>query len=253
MRINKSTLLIAYGKDTHVSLPELERMPDPEAIGSRHRPYRYDEIVHGLIDGAGRAGYGVIRNEMALSRKEKILLGVMQLQENGGRIVGGLRSDVALGYRASTHSLSALKCVAGEHVFMCSNLIMSGEMFIVQRKFTLRLTLKDAIDNGFDQFTLQHSTMEGKLNLMSRTSVLDVEAKAMIFEGITKFHLPMAIARDTAKWYFGEEYGGEEEITEDCAPRTEFGLYNSFTRSLREFGAQPRFEHTQTVGRIFGL
>jgi len=247
------SLLLYPGKDHPVTLAQLEQLPDPEPLGNRHRPYRYDEIVTELTKGAERNGYEIVKNEMALSRHEKMLLGVMQLQKNGDRVIAGMRSDIALGYRASTHSLSALKCVAGEHVFMCSNLVMSGEMFIVQRKFTLNLTLKKAIDSGFERFMIQHQDMTERLAKLSEVEVDDISAKAMIFESITKHKLPLMVARNTAGWYFGEEYGGKEEISEDCAPRTWMGLYNSFTRSLRDFPAQPRFEHTQVVGRMFGL
>ena len=252
-------LLLDPKKDTSVTLAQLERMPDPEPLGRWHRPYRYDEIFTELMTGAERSGYEVVRSEMALSRGEKMLLGILQLQKDADRFVAGMRTDIALGFRASTHSLSALKCVAGEHVWLCSNLRMSGEMFIVSRKFTSGLNLRGAIDEGFITFGIQHETMSTKLQLMACTNIDDSYAKVKIFDAITKDKLPMGIARDVAKLYFGgEEYGGETDeqgpqLTEDCAPRTELGLYNAFTRSLREYPAQPRFEHTQTVGKVFGL
>ena len=247
-----SSLLVCPDKDTYVSLPELERMPSPEPLGKRHRPYRYDEIVTELIEGAKRAGYGVIRNEMVLSRKEKMLLGIMELELKADRVINGIPVSIAIGYRASTHQLTSLKCVAGGHVLMCSNLIMSGDMFVVQRKFTLNLSLASAVDEGFDKFKAQHTDMENALVMMTNYGLKASEAKGIIFDGITKHRLPMSIAREAAKWYFGEEYGGNK-ITEDCQPRTEWGLYNAFTRSLRDFPALPRFEHTKTLGRIFNL
>lgn len=247
-----TSLFINKGKDTLVTMPDLARMPDPESLGRWHRPHRYDEIVEELTNGAKRAGYDIIKNEMALSRTSQLLLGVMQLQ-NGDHSVGNLKSDIALGFRASTHKISALKCVAGEHVFMCSNLIMSGDMFVVQKKFTIHMKLRDAVDNGFERFAFQHANLNKQLEIMATAGVNDQEAKAMIFDSITKRNMPLMTARHTAGWFFGEEYGGPEKVTEDCAPRTMFGLHNAFTRSLRDLPAQSRFEHTQTVGKIFGL
>lgn len=253
-----TTLLLDPKKDTPVTLATLERMPDPVAMGGRHRPYRYDEIVQTLIESVNDRGYEIVKHEMALSRGDKMLLGAMQLRHEDaieGRSIGdtGLRSDMALGYRGSYAQLSALKCVAGETVFMCSNLIMAAEMFIVARKFTTRMKIKDAISDGLDAFGVQHHQLEEKIKDLSESGIDDSYAKEFIFDSITKKGLPMTLARDVAQWYFGEEYGGPEKLPEDTEPRTQFGLHNAYTRSLRSYSAQARFDHTKSVGKLFGL
>jgi hypothetical protein len=88
---------------------------------------------------------------------------------------------------------------------------------------------------------------------MASAKINNSYVKGFIFDSITKHKLPIHLARHVAGWYFGEEYGGPKELPEDTAPRTEFGLHNSYTRSLRSYSAQPRFEHTKEVGRLFGL
>lgn len=244
-------LLSAKHNDKRVDLAGLGKMSDPASLGPHHRPYRYDEIVNELQAGASRAGFEVVNTELALSRGGKMLLGILQLVRDKSTYIGGLRSNMALGFRASTHSLSALKCVAGSHVFLCSNLIISGEMFIVQRKFTTNLRLPVAVDRGYDMFLNQHKQMTDKVGVLERYTLADPEAKAMTFDAVTKFNMPLNMVRDVDKWYFGTK--NDEGIVEDCAPRTKWGLHNAFTRSLREFPPQTRFEHTQAVGRMFGI
>jgi hypothetical protein len=100
-------------------------------------------------------------------------------------------------------------------------------------------------------FLNQHKQMTEKVAHLERYTLADPEAKAMTFDAVTKYNMPLTMTRDVDKWYFGTK--NEEGITEDCAPRTKWGLHNAFTRSLREFPAQSRFEHSQTVGRMFGL
>ncbi len=251
-----ATLLLDSKKDTPVTLAALKRMSDPVSMGAHHRPYRYDEIVETLVKSVKDRGYDIIKKEMALSRGDKMILGVMQLRHEDAdtdRSIGGLRSDIALGFRGSHSQLSSLRCAAGETVWLCSNLMMSADMFIVAKKFTTNLRIKDAIGDGLEKFGIQHKQLEGRIERMVTSKITTPEAKGIIFDSVTKNKLPLGIARSVAGWYFGEEYGGPEELTEDCAPRTEFGLHNSFTRSLHGYAAQPRFEHTKTVGQLFGM
>lgn len=254
--MSNATLFLSK-KDKPVTSDMLEALPDPQPMGNWHKPYRYDEIVKTLIDSVQERGYEVVKNEMAMKEGDKLLLGVMQLRHENQpeRSIADtdLRSDIALGYRGSHAQVSSLRVVAGETVFVCSNLLMAAKMIVVCRKFTNRMNLKTTINNGLNMFAVQHRELDIKVGMMSRMDISDSDAKAIIFDSITKDKLPMGVARDVGQWYFGEEYGGPKELPEDTSPRTMFGLHNAFTRSLRELSAQPRFEHTKKVGRIFGL
>ena len=39
----------------------------------------------------------------------------------------------------------------------------------------------------------------------------------------------------------------------DCTPRTAYGLYNAFTRAVKEMGPLPAWRATIALGRQFGL
>ena len=238
--------LLVSGSDTVVDMDYLEGMPDPKPLGNQHVPVRFDEIITEFQKGIERHGWELTETEMLLSRQERNLLAVMKMLSPLNDSIGGFHSNIMLGLRASTHRFHSLQCVAGAQVTLCSNLLMAGEMFVVQRKFTSGLDLEKIIDHGLDKYKQQYTDLTEGVERLRKYKLSDFEAKSVVYDSIVNGLLPMSMMKRVNENYF-------EKVNEDCMPRSKWGLHNAYTRALKEYPGHARFDHTQTVSRIFGL
>lgn len=229
-----------------VTLEQLERLPEPEPLGLRHKPVAHARLVEGILAEVERRDLVPVRTQYALGAKGHALFGVMDLRAKDALEVK--ERGIAFGFRSSTNSALAIKAVAGTRVFVCDNLALSGDMIAFLRKSTIGLDLKDAIAGGFDKFTADVKVMDLKIAELGATEISDGEAKQRIFDVFNAGVMPVRLFDDVARFYFEPT----EEMT-DVKPRTLWGLHNAFTRAARDLGAARLFQATVQLGRMFGM
>lgn len=237
-------LLVSKGH--RVSLQEIEALPEPEPQGRWHKPYHLAEVVHTLHRVAGENGFGVAGEDYALAKKDGMLLGVLQLENEESFDLGGLKAKPALGFRSSVNKSSALWIVGGGAVMVCDNMMLSGEVVMVVRKHTINMNLLQQVRNGFNNYLDQQNLLKQSVDRLQQESLTDDRAKAIVYDSIINYDIPGRLLKDVNKWYF-------EKRPEDCDPRTSWGLHNSFTRALKTSTAFSQFDHTRTIGKMFGL
>lgn len=241
-------LLIEKGH--RVSLEEIERLPDPEPLGSRHKPWHPAEVVKTLHRVADENGFGVVDGDYALARQDGMLLGVIQLEKEKGFQLGGLEAKPALGFRSSTNRTTSLQIVAGGAVLVCDNMVLSGNVVMVVKRHTLNMNLLNQVRNGFDNYLGQQEVLQEGVRRLQGEELEDNQAKAVVYDSILNYGVPSRLLKEINRWYF-------EERPEDCNPRTSWGLHNSFTRALKTVGTRTsvttQFDHTRDIGEMFGL
>ena len=62
-------LLVTKGH--RVTLPEIESLPDPVALGVRHKPWHLGEVVNTLHKVADENGFGIVGEDYALAAKDE--------------------------------------------------------------------------------------------------------------------------------------------------------------------------------------
>ena len=112
------------------TVEEIRALPAPVSLGRFHRPIPHVDVIDALHAEADRRVLRIIREEWALAKNDQRLFGVVEFD--------GTREGHAwsFGLRNSNDCSIALQGVAGDRTFVCDNLALSGQSFVLSRKNT---------------------------------------------------------------------------------------------------------------------
>jgi hypothetical protein len=224
-----------------VQYNDLAALPVPAILGRHHKPIPHVALVDTILREADVRGYDIARQQYALGRKGAALFGVLDF-------VGGDERGISFGFRSAQDQSLALRGVAGSRVFVCDNLALSGDTFVLSRKHTTGLDLIDAVRYGFDKFATQVADLGNQIALLESIGVTDSEAKLLIYEVFAAKLLPSRLFEDVNANYFAPK----PEWT-DVQPRTKWGVHNAITRAIHDLSPTRAFGATSALGRQFGL
>ena len=247
--MNSSTLIAHSPKFASklVSRDALIALPEPQALGVRHKPVPHHELLTAITEEIERRDYKIVREQLALGAKGAALFGVLDLAEAVQKD-GQPERGVSFGFRTSTNSTLSIKAVAGQRVFVCDNLALSGSMIAFQRKSTTLLDLKHVISLGVDKFIEHEYALEIQIEELGARMLTDGQAKEKIFDIFNQGLVPVRLFPDVARAYFQPL-----ESETDCQPRSEWGLHNAFTRAMRDLTPVSLFNASVRLGRAFGI
>jgi hypothetical protein len=157
-------------------------------------------------------------------------------------------TGTTLGFRSSVNETIAPEGIAGEHVFVCSNMCFSGDVFAFKHKSTTGLDLPRMIADGLERFEAQSEQLHTGIARLKDATLTDTDAKARIFDLFNGSVLPSRLLQPIARHYFKPT-----ESEPDCQPRSLWGLNNSCTRSIQALTPGAAFDAAQRVGRHFKL
>lgn len=226
----------------------LAKLPAPPSLGPIHKPVHHALLVDAIRREMEARGWTVAREQYALSKNAQKLFGVIDLQPNVPMISAVGERGLSFGFRNSTDRSLAIRGVAGERVFVCDNLSMSGTTFAMDRRNTTNLDLRDAVAAGFDKFLVQIAALDLELVKLQETPITDDEAKLIAFDAFAEGILPVRLFDDVERHYFRPEPG-----MTDCEPRSLWGLHNAFTRALQSLAPARMFSASVAVSRHFGI
>lgn len=234
-----------------VSRDDLAEMPAPESRGRMHHPVAHVSVVE-AIDRASRArGLEITREEFALQRGGDMVFGIFDFQALGAGPdlkVTDKDGGFSLGFRGSNDRQMSLQMVAGRRVFVCDNLIFSGDMFAMRRKHTSGLELDEEVGEGIDRYLVHCGRLNKEIARLRANPLHDDDAKRLIFDAFAERVLPVTHFPKVVTNYFDPD----DEMV-DCQPRNRWGLHNAFTREIRGMRPEKRFERTSGLGKFFGI
>ena len=234
-----------------VTHDQLRALPAPASMGARHRPIPHWELVDALIDGAQDQGWTVEGSELGCASHGATLFGTIQMRRSShGNAVWepGRETATTLGFRSSTNETLAPEGVAGEHVFVCSNLCLSGSVFAFKHKSTTGLSLTRMVADGLERFAAQSAQLQTGIIRLKDTPLSDTDAKARIFDIFNRGVLPSRLLQPIARQYFNPAASEP-----DCQPRSLWGLNNACTRSVQALSAGAAFDAAHRIGHHFKL
>ncbi len=116
------------------------------------------------------------------------------------------------------------------------------------KKNTIGLDLAAALTAGFDRFLAHASALDRSIAQLQAQQIADAEAKAMIYDAFDAGVMPVRLFSTVGAAYF---YPRPEML--DCKPRTAYGLYNAFTRAVKELSPVSAWRATVALSQHFGL
>lgn len=254
--MSTSTLSAHSGKlkSQIVSYEQLAAMPVPVPMGIKHRPVPHVELIDAITNEATKHQLVVAKRQFALGANGAALFGVMDLRPMNQQLAlqtlgrNKLEAGLSIGFRSANDQSLAIRVVAGQRVFVCDNLALSGDMLALFRKHTTGLDVLAAVAMGFQKFLLQVADLTQQIAALDASPVTDSQAKVLIFDAFAANLVPSRLFDDVNRLYFHPA-----DDAPDCQARTPWGIHNAFTRAIKQLTPQRAFEATVSIGRHFGL
>lgn len=233
-------------KNTVVTLDMLEARPDPQPLGARHVPVRYDEIVRTarkLIPQITKQD--IIKEELSLARQEKILIA---LWEFGNELNGdpSTARTMQIGGIFSDGELRSAQLNLGAVISICINLMIMGGSTILRHKHTAGLLFADRLHDGLETVYAQQGMFEQTIGEMRTTQLGEDDANGFIIDMVRKDIVPSSKAKEVITNYY--------EPAEDWADvqgGSAWALYNSVTRAFKALPPVTKVDRTKVLGDFF--
>lgn len=262
-----------------LTLSGLKALPEPVAIGPRHKPVSHYTVVKALEDklqSDSVFGLPIIGQKWELNEDYQRLFGTIDLgtpnrmeaqrealiASRATEYTGIDRSKVdailqkaglggaagmTLSVRNSHDQSYSLQIGLSLRVFVCNNLAMDTISAIrVMRKHTGDEPWDARIEELLGRVLLGGEGFVDRIMAMRDTKLSDTEAKALIYDAFTSFDynpLPASHFPKVGEVYFGHK-------TEDVQDQTRWALHNSFTRVMRELPIRRQQESSAKITEL---
>jgi hypothetical protein len=236
--------MLVHTMSSLVTREELRSLAPPAATAT-WKPIAHYDLVHAIDRQLGVRDIRIVGERFAVQREGLRLFGVLELEVPGTQPSDHYR--FALGIRTANDRSEALSIVAGATVFVCDNLALSGDLIAIRRKHTAGFDLNADVSRAIDRYQSYLQIFHRQLDELMYRPLDDAEAKVMIFEAFTTELLPIRFFPAVAQTYLRPD-----PAMTDVAP-TAWGLYNAFTRAVKQMVPAPAFQATTRLGRFFGL
>lgn len=201
---------------------------EPDALTATHRPISHGALLDLVESEVGELGYEVVNEAHALAREGAQYFGMLQLQARADADYGTI-----VGLRNS-HDMSLTAGLAvGSGVFVCDNLVFSGEITI-SRKHTLAIgadlprQVLEAVGKIAAVQEYQRTRIEGYKGWQLPERYGDALIVEMYRRGIINVQ---RIAKVVDEW----DKPSHDEFLE--GGRTAWTLFNCATEALKPSGA----------------
>lgn len=231
--------LIAHAGAQPIARADLINLPTPEPTET-WRPVPHWELADAIEGQARRLGLKLQSEQYAVTPDAARLFGTVTVSEGWNGFA------FALGFRAANDKRLAIQIVAGLSVFVCDNLVLSGDAITLKRKHTSGLDVVPEIAGGIARAVERFRPLRDRVERLQLAEIGDDHAKARILDAALRGIMPLRLVTDVAKAYFEPPHA-------DFRPRTLWSLHNAFTEVFK--GLRPNIAQQATIelGKAFGL
>lgn len=227
--------LVAHRGATLVSRQDLAKYEPPEPTKS-WKPVKHSLIVDLMHEELDRREIQVAKEEYAIQREGNYLFAAL--------VLNWLRDDdmsAAIAFRHSNDKSEAMKMYAGVSVFICDNMVLSGDEIILNRKHTTRLNVAAELTKSFDRYNDGTLVLQRNIGDLKAGPLSLGDAQRKLFEVFYRRMLPARMLVPVTDSYLSKE------------DRTDWDLLNALTLHAKNLPPGPNMRaHTQ-LGRYFGL
>jgi len=219
-----------------ITRDELRDVPVPDATDT-HQPLPHFELIEALIETLSYRYLKVRRDEYAVSSDGMKLFGVMDLE------YGFTGCNYSIGLRNSNDKSMRLALTAGYRVFVCDNMMFSGDFQPLLHKHTKNLKLHDSLSIAVDRIHRNFEPMKQKVILWQETELSNELAKLVIYEAFLdkKLKVPRFLLPVVHDYYFEPDH-------EAFKSRNLWSLSNAFTSAFKRLKPMQQFAATAKLG-----
>jgi len=257
--------LLAHSGAKYQTREQIMALPNggmPEVpLGPHHKPIPHIELIQNLQTVFAERGLKVKKEQFATMRQDgTFLFGLFDFEPVGGDFshLDAEGRGLSAGFRSGNAFEKPIEIAIGEHVFVCDNLVLAGDVIILKRRHTIRLDLNEELQRAADRYLVGARELERSIDRFQDFELTDSGAKEVLFDMATgrgaQQVFPVTRLPAIADFYFNAPcLADAEELearTPDCEPRSLWGVHNAVTRTLRDVKPQPRYECSIKLGRF---
>jgi len=242
------TLLVHCG-GMKVSRERLKLVPKPESLGPRHQPVPHHDLIETLIGVLEEQSLHVVRDEYAIyGQRGARLFATLDVRSSNG--LGAWSRDgqgFALGLRGANDKSLSLQIACGTRVFVCDNMVFSGDLIALRRKHTTGLRLEAELRDAIQRYREQTVSLVEQTDRARSIELRPERAKEILFEEFRDGTLPPSKLPKVADWYFDPP---PEATDVSEYPGTLYSLTQAMTREARDLKPARKFQATTRIGRL---
>lgn len=226
------------GTDTFMPIPHIELIVSLESI-LNDRGITIRQNASGLN-----------REQFAISKDGSRLFGTLDLI---GPTMGDIEGSTAsLGLRTANNRTMSIQMIAGATVFVCDNMVFSGDTIMMKRKHTSGLNLMEELFSAVDKYELHYAALRTEVNSLKGFSMTDIAAKVLMHDVFASQIMPVRLFPEVSDVYFNEFTTSDEPKFAAFSERSAWSLLNAFTEVAKEMPLTTRIKATQLISKTFG-
>jgi len=233
-----ATLMVHKGA-VKVARNELLTIEPPPGTDT-WKPIKHADLVNTLTTVLAARGLHLRKEEYAVQREGNLLFGVMDLAWGETD-----EHSAALGLRTSNDKTMSIQIAIGARVFVCDNLVFSGELIALKRRHTGKLDIEEELARAVHRYEHGYSVLGKGIEQLKSVTVPLIEARELVFNVFARKIVPLKLFPKVAPMYVRD--------SASCGTISLWGLHNSFTTYVKYLSPGVQFEATTKLGEFFGL
>jgi hypothetical protein len=142
----------------------------------------------------------------------------------------------SIAFRHSNDKTEAMKMYAGVHVFVCDNMVLSGDEIVMNRKHTTRFSLAAELTKAFDRYkggalVLRRNIDDLKGGMLANTSI-----EVQLFEIFYRWILPARMLVPVTDSFYSQNERTDWALLNACMLHAKNLLPNSNMRAHTRLG-----------------
>lgn len=232
-----------------VTPEELALVPTPAATDT-WRPVPHIEVVNTIREMVAGHGWGFVNPDnpfdLAVTETGTKLFGVTTVAIPG-YTDAEKNMQLAIGFRHGNDKELAFKVAAGSKVFICSNLIITGDIQIT-RKHTSGIDIREVLERAFERIPGAAKRLFGWMNNLREMPITVEAGVTLLAEAVEAGALPISDFMTARKAFLLANQGMNPEIE---AGGTYWAAYNAVTAQYKKHGLQTNQGYSAALNALF--
>lgn len=247
-----SATLIAHCGADNVTREQLLEIPEPEAMGTKHKPIPHHQLITTLAAVLANRGVQIAREQFAVGRGGAALFATFDFDKaSPGLVACSPDQGHAMGLRGANDKTMSLESACARRIFVCDNMAFTRGLIHFRRKHTTGLDLKAELDGAVVRYLQQTRDLTAMIEAAQEKLVTVEEAKMLIYDAFLKHEVaPTRLLARVHQTYFAPEESWTD-IVENHGRL--WGLHSAFTRTFQELKPNPRFMAAAKLGGLLAL